>query len=62
MNCTAPQMHRFEISAAIKYRDLESGVRAHSRSLEMMPFDRSYTTSYSRSAVTMALSCTVLNI
>jgi len=36
------KMHRFEIFTITKYRDLESRVKGHSRSLKMMPFNRSY--------------------
>jgi len=41
---------------------LENRVRVRSRSLEMAPFDRSHTSSYWRSIVTMALSCIVCEI
>ena len=44
--------------------DLENRVRVRvrSRSLEMAPFDRSHTSFYSFSIVTMALSCIVCEI
>ena len=42
--------------------DLENSVRVRSRSSEMAPFDRSHTTSYSPSIITMAQSCTVCEI
>jgi len=40
-----------EIFSVKKWRDLENRVRVRSRSLEMAPFDRSRTSSYSRSIV-----------
>ena len=42
--------------------DLENGVRIRSRSLEMAPFDRSHTSSYSPSIVAMAIFCIVCEI
>ena len=45
----------FEIFNIEKYRDLEIGVRGHSRSLKLVPFDRLCTISYYCSIVTLCL-------
>jgi len=45
-----------EIFSVKEWCDLENRVRVRSRSLEMAPLDRSYTSSYSRSIVCMAIS------
>jgi len=42
--------------------DLENRVRVRSRLFEMAPFDRSHTSSYSPSVVTMAIFCIVTDI
>jgi len=44
-----------EIFSVKKWCDLENRVRVRSRSLEMAPFDRSHTSFYSSSIVTMAI-------
>jgi len=50
----------YEIFSVKEWRDLETGGRGGSRSLEMAPFDRSYgPTLYWSAIVNIALSCTV---
>ena len=51
-----------EIFDVKEWCDLENRVRVRSRSLEMTPFDRSHTSSYPPSIVTMAISCIVCEI
>jgi len=51
-----------QIFSVKKWRDLENRVRIRSRSLEIAPFDRSHTSSYSPSIVTVALFCIVCEI
>ena len=52
----------FEIFSVKEWCDLENGVRVHSRSLEIAPFDRSHPSSYSPSIVIMAIFCIVCEI
>ena len=51
-----------EIFNVEKYRDLEIGVRGHSKSLKVVPFGRSCMVSYKCSLVTLSLKCTVFEI
>jgi len=51
-----------EIFSVKEWCELENRVRVRSRSLEMAPFDRSHTSSYLYSIVTMAISCIVCEI
>jgi len=51
-----------EIFSVKEWCDLENKVRVHSRSLEMVPFDRAHTSSYSPSIVTITISCIVCEI
>jgi len=43
----------------MELKSSENGVRVRSMSLELAPFDRSHTSSYSPSIVTMEISCIV---
>jgi len=51
-----------EIFSVKEWYDLENWVRVHLRLLQMAPFDRSHTDSYSRFIVTMVLSCIICAI
>ena len=60
--CMAVSVAVCEIFSVKEWCDLENKVRVRIRSLEMAPFDRSNTSSYSPSIVTMAISCIVSEI
>ena len=51
-----------EIFNVEKYRDLEIGVKGHSRSMKVVPFDRACMDSYYCSVVTLSLKRTVSEI
>ena len=51
-----------EIFSVKEWCDLENRVRVRLRSLELAPFDRSHTSSYLHSIVTIAISCIVCEI
>ena len=51
-----------EIFSVKECRDLEIGVKGHSRSLEMVPFESLGMVSYLSAIVTVALSCTVFEL
>jgi len=52
----------FELFDVQQYRDLEIGVRGHSMSLKLVPFESLDAVSYSPSIVIMALSVAVYGI
>ena len=51
-----------EIFNVEKCRDLEIGIRSHSRSLKVVPFDRLCMVSYQCSIVTLSLKRTIFEI
>ena len=51
-----------EIFSVEEWRDLETGDRGRSRSLKIVPFDRSYTTFYWSTIVNIAVSGTVFQL
>ena len=51
-----------EIFSVKEWCGLENRVKVHSKSLEIAPFDRSHTSSYSPSIVTVAISCIIYEI
>ena len=59
---TDVELFEVEEMVNVEETDLEVWDRAHSRSLELAPFDRSHTSSHWHSIVTMALSCIISEI
>ena len=51
-----------EIFHIEKCHDLEIGVKGHSRSLNVVPFDKLYMVSNWCSSVTLSLKCTIFEI
>ena len=51
-----------ELFSVKEWCDLGNRVRGHSRSLKMAPFDRPCTTFFRLAIVTIALSCTTLEL
>ena len=45
-----------------EWRNLETGGRGRSRSLKMVPFDRSYKTFYWSAIVSIAVCCTIFKL
>ena len=51
-----------KIFSVKKWRDLETSDTGRSRSLKMAPFDRSYTTFYWSTIVSIARCCTIFEL
>jgi len=51
-----------EIFSVKEWRYLETEGRGRSRSLEMVPFDRSYMTFYWSAIVSIAACCTIIKL
>jgi len=52
----------YEIFSVKAWHNLETGGRGRSRSLKMVPFDRSYTTFYWSAIVSIAVCCTIFKL
>jgi len=52
----------YEIFSIKEWRNLETGGRGRSRSLKMVPFDRSYTTFYLSAIVSIAVCCAIFKL
>jgi len=52
----------YDIFSVKEWHDLETGGRGRSRSLEMAPLDRSYTTYYWSAIVSIAVCCTIFKL
>ena len=55
-------LYHFRVFFDVEYRDLEIGVRGHSMSLKLVPFESLNSVSYSPSIVTVAVSVAVCEI
>ena len=52
----------YKIFSVKEWHDLETEGRGHSRSLKMVPFDRSYATFYWSAIVSIAVCCTIFKL
>jgi len=59
---TAVSLAVCEICSVKEWRNLENQVTGRSRSLKMVPFDRTYATFYWSAIVIMALSCIIFEL
>ena len=57
--CVSCMSYVSEIFSVKEWRDLETAGRGRSRSLKMVPFDRSCTTFYWSAIVSIAVCCTI---
>jgi len=52
----------YEIFSVKEWHDLETGGSGRSRSLKMVPFDKSYTTFYWSAIVSISVRCTIFKL
>jgi len=58
----SPSLTVNEVFSIKWWCDFEIGGKGHSRSLNVAPLDRSYTTYYRSAIVSIALSCTIFEL